>query len=1180
MVVEHLTSGTQEFLPGSPESDGITCLAMSPSKRYLAVAEHNKTGTVLIYDLTSMKRRKMLAVTEVGSREYVSLSFSPDEKFLLAQGGAPEWNAVLFLWEKGRVMTTMRMSTPTAPIISSLFSTQIKQEETGTITVIGPGVIKGLVAEAGALREISLEAASRAHTAYRCQTVVPLAPITADDLETDLEARTRAPALTILGTEQGEMLVMRDGVVIQLLSREDGPGSITALVPSPRGFVAGGTGGVVCLVERVSSSAGGAGATKAAASAKPGVMEGEGREGIFTVLKQLYLPREDGDVSSVAVSPAGDALTVTTSTNRMYTATLGEDGLPVPVNPNGDEVFTLKDFGFHSASVTGLGSCTRRPVVATCSLNGQVRIWNYETNKCEFAKDFVEEAYSIALHPSGYMVAIGFADKLRLMVTMMDDLRLVKEFNVKRCRECQFSRGGQFLAAVNGSTISLFGTYTGETINGLRGHNGRVNAVYWGALDEKLVTTGDDGAIYVWRMDDFQRSKECESVLKGCMYRSLAMNSTGDKIYAVGSDHLLKEVDANGTFTQEIRAMESFSQLVLPARSRSMFAATDSGLIRAYRFPLTGEFQEPEIKAHHGRIRRMVVSQDQSVLFAAGDDGCLSVHEVKDVAQALREDKDRVVSWSEEVLVTKSDLEETKRAMQDLEQRLQDNLMAFDYEKNMTENHMTDEVRQLTSRCTAELEGNREAFERLLQEKNEMEMVNEERIKHADEQHTHRMGALDSRFQQRIMEEVERWQRLQSEREALEAQWREQQAIMQGEHERIISELTVKFEAELDEERMNIETHKREREELNREFEETESQMYQDYDQEIEELKEMYEKELAKERDVSLGLKGENGIMKKKFSQLQTEIRDRVEEKQDIERKLIDLDDAIRSVLRDNAGMKTEIDERDANIVEKEKKSYELKKKNQELEKFKFVLDFKIKELKKQIEPREAEIAAMKEKIKAMDSDLERFHRQNGMLEAKIAEMRAKSAASQNATLKKRSELNFRSLRVREIQSDLTALIQYIQNPKQLKIQSKKMYEKHVGVAEIEEVQMDAEIQNEYIRQRRYLEEASMELKEQLEAHATRSTKDQMALVQENVALIKEITELRRAIKDNKTKQAQALAATGNKPPSRAPSGRPGRTPNTNRAALVAAFEANRKHIAATREHLAQLDAEIAYVQG
>eukprot|EP00983_Pelagomonas_calceolata_P046570 1140244-Pelagomonas_calceolata.AAC.7 len=40
----------------------------------------------------------------------------------------------------------------------------------------------------------------------------------------------------------------------------------------------------------------------------------------------------------------------------------------------------------------------------------------------------------------------------------------------------------------------------------------------------------------------------------------------------------------------------------------------------------------------------------------------------------------------------------------------------------------------------------------------------------------------------------------------------------------------------------------------------------------------------------------------------------------------------------------------------------------QELEKFKFVLDYKIKELKKQIEPREAEILEMKDQIKEVGS--------------------------------------------------------------------------------------------------------------------------------------------------------------------------------------------------------------------
>ena len=41
----------------------------------------------------------------------------------------------------------------------------------------------------------------------------------------------------------------------------------------------------------------------------------------------------------------------------------------------------------------------------------------------ELVKIFAEEAYSVALHPTGLSVLVGFADKLRLMVVLMDDLR-------------------------------------------------------------------------------------------------------------------------------------------------------------------------------------------------------------------------------------------------------------------------------------------------------------------------------------------------------------------------------------------------------------------------------------------------------------------------------------------------------------------------------------------------------------------------------------------------------------------------------------------------------------------------------------------------------------------------------------------------------------------------------------
>ena len=119
--------------------------------------------------------------------------------------------------------------------------------------------------------------------------------------------------------------------------------------------------------------------------------------------------------------------------------------------------------------MTGLDTCIRKPLIATCGSDRSIRIWNYVDRSTDLCKVFSEECRSIAFHPSGLHVLCGFSDKLRLMNLLMDDIRPYKEFAIKGCPECRFSTGGHWFAAVNGNTIQIYSTYTCEAYGNLRG---------------------------------------------------------------------------------------------------------------------------------------------------------------------------------------------------------------------------------------------------------------------------------------------------------------------------------------------------------------------------------------------------------------------------------------------------------------------------------------------------------------------------------------------------------------------------------------------------------------------------------------------------------------------------------------------------------------------------------------
>ena len=53
----------------------------------------------------------------------------------------------------------------------------------------------------------------------------------------------------------------------------------------------------------------------------------------------------------------------------------------------------------------------------------------------ELCKEFWEEEYTVALHPTGLFCLVGFSDKLRFLSLLYEDMHVIKEFAVRRCEE-------------------------------------------------------------------------------------------------------------------------------------------------------------------------------------------------------------------------------------------------------------------------------------------------------------------------------------------------------------------------------------------------------------------------------------------------------------------------------------------------------------------------------------------------------------------------------------------------------------------------------------------------------------------------------------------------------------------------------------------------------------------------
>ncbi|OWK05418.1 hypothetical protein Celaphus_00002651 [Cervus elaphus hippelaphus] len=792
----------------------MLALAISPNRRYLAISETVQDKPVItIYELSAIpcRKRKILNNFDFPVQKFICIAFSPDSKYLLTQTSPPESNLVYWLWEKQKVMAIVSFN----------------PQDNTQICITGNGMFKLLRFAEGTLKQTNFQRGEPqnylAHTWVSDDKIIAgtdtgrLFLFESGDQrwETSIVVKEPTSETKNLGMiQESESLIEFPAVsspvpsyeqVMMTSSRSQlSLPQVFAIAAYSKGFACSAGPGRVLLFEKMEDKE----------------FYRESREIRIPVDPQSNDPSQSDkqDVLCMCFSPSEETLIASTSKNQLYSITMSL----TEISKGEPAHFEYLMYPLHSASITGLDTCIRKPLIATCSVDRSVRIWNYESNSLELFKEYQEEAYTISLHPSGHYIVVGFADKLRIMNLLIDDIRSFKEYSVRGCKE--------------------------------------IRSVAWNTDDSKLISCGTDGAVYEWSLSTGKRETEC--VLKSCSYNCVTISPDGKIIFAVGSDQTLKEI-ADSSVIREMSAFDViYTAIVISHSGRMMFVGTSVGTIRAMKYPLPLQKEFNEYQAHAGPVTK---------------------------AQVMLELKTRV--------------EELK--------------MENEYQLRLKDMNYSEKIKELTDKFLQEMESLKTKNQVLKTEKEKQDVLHRERMDDLLDKQSRELQDLECCNNQKLLLEYEKYQELQLKSQRMQEEYEKQLRDNDETKSQALEELTEFYEAKLQEKTTLLEEAQEDVRQQLREFEETKKQIEEDEDREIQDIKTKYEKKLRDEKEANLRLKGETGIMRKKFSSLQKEIEERTNDIELLKGEQVKLQGVIKSLEKDIMGLKREIQERDETIQDK-----------------------------------------------------------------------------------------------------------------------------------------------------------------------------------------------------------------------------------------------------------------------
>ncbi|XP_034157779.2 cilia- and flagella-associated protein 57-like [Pangasianodon hypophthalmus] len=1083
----HVHQRWTEFIHDAKGSKGMQALALSPDRRYLAVSESGKWGTITIFDLEDEKccKRWVLKGSDFGVEEFVCMAFSADSKYLLGQAGGPTWTLFYWQWEEKELIATVK--TTKDNVISQV---SFNPQDDTQICVSGKGVFKIFELKNGFLRQAN--SYKMEHEEVLCHTWM-------------------SGDCIIAGTEAGKLLMLKSRHLHKLgrpyerqteerdsSSSPAVPASVTAITRYSKGFACSAGLGLVCLYEKTMEK------------------DNYRKTAEIRIPADPYSNQPRQAIATMCISPAEETLAISTDQGQLYHISLTS----TEISESKEAQFEFLSHSLHSKSITGLSICKSKPLISTCSKDCTVHIWNYRTNSLEQFKLFDEEPLCVSMHPNGLSILVGFSTEVCLMNLLSDNIRTVQTFATSNCTECVFNHDGNMFAAVNKNVIHIYNIRTGEKLD-LNGHRKKVQTVKWSNDDRRLVSCGIDGAVYVWNTltGDYENRNETK-----CSYTDVTFSPNTGSVLAV--DHFnLKEIHNERIRWEMASDGVTYTAISMTRSGQTVFIGTAAGTVRVIEYPFGKETTWTEHLAHSGPITKMVVTPGDQYLLTASEDGTLLIWTITGQEGRTME-MVKEIDYAEEVLCTKAYLDEKDQTIHELKSHIKGLKVEHEYKLNVKDMDCNKKMNNITQNYLQQIEALKDQIQVLTTEKENQRVCHQKALTEMKEKHSKELKDKDLSYSGRMILEYDKYRELEQKMQKMQQKHEKNLHEAEDSHLRAMEDRKQAYEARLQELQAKLEWEVKN-------SEEKQMKIKDNAESELMEICHDYDHDLQVEKETKLRVQCDMKLMERKISRYWTmkrEINDQGFKICKLEEEVKNLRDQLKNATNNIEDLTKEMEEQSKIISDRdryieelhetiEKQEMSLEQKQEELVKMileskKHEEESKLKSDKErsEVERLEKEVQENKETFKEIAADVVRVKKKN---EEIIGGLKQKLKSKDKALLIERHRVRTVDVLVQRMKGDIQNCARFIQEPKKLKESFSELHARYVHKPDVT-IEVDAEVMQEHTMQMEHFQKI-------LDSQKTRQAKEIKHEKARYSKIVKESGFLIEQLKEQKLSHQQLL---------------------------------------------------------